>query len=169
MGSYDTLVDFDLKCPYCGCSSYIDVQTKDLSSTLTTYYVHKKAPKKCLCRLKIVQVDHTSVKHLRKIKAIADCKSPLCLSVSRMKQLYQYNYMSGFGRIFNLEYNVDIKGRVVAPAKIIIPQKEKENINDVTLKFKTYLKTHPRIKKKFDKILKKCYNDMGIAINMFYY
>ena len=168
---FDTLVDFDLRCPYCGESMInhgSEIQTKNLTDTLSHFIVcnHKK---KSDCKSsELVGYDHAYVSgKLKYIDAVATCKSSLCRSISRAYQIYALGYTSGFSRWFDVRY--PIKNHVVcSPAKIIELDDIKTTPAMVFGECRKHIAATPKLEAKFKKVLKACGDDFALAILMFH-
>ena len=77
----------DIKCPYCGQTSKIECQTKELDCTLECWN----------------KGDFVGDKTLPYLECIADCHSDECMDWQTKKD----GYRSGFGRMFFVNVKLD--------------------------------------------------------------
>lgn len=81
MGMFDSAW-IDIKCPYCGQTSKIECQTKELDCTLERWE----------------QGDFVGDKSVSHLECVADCHSDQCMAW----QTKADGYRSGFGRMFEV-------------------------------------------------------------------
>jgi hypothetical protein len=162
MGLYDHIVDYRLECPFCGDSHHLEIQTKDLDCSMMTYSVHYDGE---VIMCKFMEEPKVSDK-LKYIECSAACSSPECFSISRMRDLMERGYISGFGRRFDLEYDVKDQ-KLIGPARL--KHDDKETFEEVKMGFHEYLKNDARMKVEFNKVLNKYCGEYGIAVLHFNY
>ena len=86
MGMFDSIV-LKMKCPYCGMTSEMEAQTKELNSDLDIW---KKG-------------DYIGTKKYIYLDCIADCHSNKCVNHENKR----LGYVSGFGRMFDVKIFLD--------------------------------------------------------------
>ena len=82
MGMFDS-IKIDARCPYCGKTSEIEFQTKELDCTLEVWS----------------KGDYVGTDKLNRLDCIADCHSEECVDYADRKT----GYKSGFGRMFEAD------------------------------------------------------------------
>lgn len=171
MGMFDNIIDYTLKCPYCGQTGHLEIQTKSLDCQLDRYYARPPTPKpspkkKGLNRLLGLfgREEPKVPTGVKEVVAYGSCSSPLCTYVSRLRQIPRDGYFSGFGRGFDVTYKVS-RGRIVAPAVSVRADETPRVGVPATLKRDFLKKTSddPRWKA----CLAKCGGDFGIAVLMY--
>ncbi len=171
MGIFDTIKDFDLRCPYCGNSVIGDgsIQTKDLNPGMNTYYIHKPDGK-CMCEDGLLKgSDHGWTQQLKYIRAHGSCRSPMCRTLAEMESLTRFGHVSGGGRYYDIEYPVDDEGRVSGPARITIPKEQTDTWKGeqaIITAFHTWLSKLPDGGDAFEKQVEKYHGNEGIAVQM---
>jgi hypothetical protein len=96
MGMFDSVI-MDMKCPYCGEVSEIEVQTKQLE-----------------CNMEVWRVGDYVTDDLNFLTCYGDCTQPECKEYSIKKR----GYWSGWGRMFDVKIMLD-GGRISGEYEII--------------------------------------------------
>lgn len=109
MGLFDSIM-IDIKCPYCGQTSEMECQTKELKCELNRFH-------------KGDDVDSHKFKFL---ECIADCRSDECMAESERRS----GYRSGFGMTLDVKVKLD-NGVVTGSYDIIQSENEFGEIANV--------------------------------------
>ncbi|MBI4739941.1 hypothetical protein HY772_10525 [Candidatus Woesearchaeota archaeon] len=161
MGMFDRLWDSSIACPYCNGKWDIEIQTKDLDRTLSTYRVYYPEFEK----MPIYRREFAKIKNRKFIEAISVCSSPICFAIARMRDFVEAGYISGAGNSWYLQYPVK-HGLVCGPGKIITQHIEPAvKLYPVMKKrFLQALSKNKEAKKIFSKYLEKAANEFGLAV-----
>jgi hypothetical protein len=98
MGMFDTIIDADIRCPFCN-SWDLNIQTKAINNSLDNYFVGKKYPYEV--------EDHKGV---YTISYIGGCNSYLCKIIGNMICYIQTGSRNLNGRFFTGEYQINSSG-----------------------------------------------------------
>lgn len=100
-------VDIVLKCPYCGERYLFDVQTKDLTDTLTAWKVG----------------DSIGGPKYGELDCTAQCHSVRCQEFADKRDYVWQSGPSGFGRLFDVYIKVE-SGRITNDVRIDVSEHE---------------------------------------------
>lgn len=160
MGMFDTIIDYKLKCPYCGSNSKIDIQTKGLSNLCMEYFVGDE------------YTNDFQKTGLVEIRYIATCSTTLCKITRCMIQYLEDRQLENRCRHFTGTYLVDCKKDKFIIERILsiipeVPIVQFKNYKDLKAQFLNCLK-HDKKTSEYIRNIQRKMGGIGIELGLLY-